>query len=145
VTFFVKDAINGDIPVQIILKLHTDIPHVIEGFDIEPSKAAIYCDANGQLHGMVTKGWVECARTYSFPCWRKRGLRHQRTESSNTPLKDFSLISGLQARFREREYIPLRGDQVREDLIISTKLSRNRRTLHADTTNARTSMDGTPT
>jgi hypothetical protein len=41
----------------------------------------------------VTKGWVECARTYSFPCWRKRGLRHQRTESSNTPLKDFSLIS----------------------------------------------------
>jgi hypothetical protein len=107
VTFFVKDAINGDIPVQIILKLHTDIPHVIEGFDIEPSKAAIYC-ANGQLHGMVTKGWVECARTYSFPCWRKRGLRHQRTESSNTPLKDFSLISGLQARFREREYIPLR-------------------------------------
>jgi hypothetical protein len=49
VTFFVKDAINGDIPVQ-ILKLHTDIPHVIEGFDIEPSKAAIYCDANGQLY-----------------------------------------------------------------------------------------------
>jgi hypothetical protein len=84
VTFFVKDAINGDIPVQIILKLHTDIPHVIEGFDIEPSKAAIYCDANGQLYGMVTKGWVECARTYSSPCWRKRGLRHQRTESSNT-------------------------------------------------------------
>jgi hypothetical protein len=31
VTFFVKDAINGDIPVQIILKLHTDILHVIEG------------------------------------------------------------------------------------------------------------------
>jgi hypothetical protein len=92
VTFFVKDAINGDTGSD-HPEATTDILHVIEGFDIEPSKAAIYCDANGQLHGMVTKGWVECARTYSFPCWRKRGLRHQRTESSNTPLKDFSLIS----------------------------------------------------
>jgi hypothetical protein len=62
---------------------------------------------------------VECARTYSFPCWRKRGLRHQRTESSNTPLKDFSLISGTSSPFqRTGVHVPLR-DQVREDLINS--------------------------
>jgi hypothetical protein len=121
VTFFVKDTINGDIPVQIILKLHTDILHVIEGFDIEPSKAAIYCDANGQLHGMVTKGWVECARTYSFPVLAQTWTSSSTYRIIKYAAKGFQpYICGLQARFREREYMfPLRDDQVREDLINS--------------------------
>jgi hypothetical protein len=109
VTFFVKDAINGDIPVQIILKLHRyPTRHRRVRRTVQ---AAIYCDANGQLHGMVTKGWVECARTYSFPCWQ--------TWTSSTyriikyAAKGFQpYICGLQARFRERVHVPLR-DQVR--------------------------------
>jgi hypothetical protein len=86
----------------------------------------------------VTKGWVECARTYSFPCWRKRGLRHQRTESSNTPLKDFSLISVDFKPVSEGSTCFRCGDQVREDLINSLGIEE---LLHAEI--LQTSMDGT--
>jgi hypothetical protein len=90
VTFFVKDAINGDIPVQIILKLHRYPTHVIEGFD-EPSKRlSTVMLTDNCMAWSPRDGWNALERILSRA--GKRGLR-QRTESSNTPLKDFSLIS----------------------------------------------------
>jgi hypothetical protein len=96
-------------------------------------------------YGMVTKGWVECARTYSFPCWRKRGLRHQRTESSNT-LKDFSLISVDFKPVSENGSTcsVARWPSPRTWSILYKIVSNRRTPSRRDTTNARTSMDGTP-
>jgi hypothetical protein len=61
VTFFVKDTINGDIPVQIILKLHFTDTHVIRVLHrtVQSGYHAMLTD----VHGM---GGVECANVF-FP------------------------------------------------------------------------------
>jgi hypothetical protein len=124
VTFFVKDGVHGDIPVQIILKIHTEIACIIEGFDIEPSKAAIYCDPSGSLKGIVSEGWIECAKTYSFPILAKTWSSTSTYRIIKYAAKGFQpYLCGLQKRFRERDYMfPEDPTQVRSELVEALQL-----------------------
>jgi hypothetical protein len=116
---FLSSMDTDEIPIQVILKLHNKKSDVIQGFDIEPSKALIFAGRSGELEAMVTQGWLECARTYSFPILARTWSSSSTYRIIKYGAKGFQpYLCGVRQELRQIDYDGIHATQrVHDDLV----------------------------